>query len=393
MFDELQRQLQSTLNQVLGQSVPSVSQLDLDRVLQQLEKLQETQTKQLQAFQQFQEQQQQLPPPQPIQDPAAHTITTEIGQKLSSLIEGLPFEPFLDDLATVIGQFGLFKVLGVLSNLAILLGIISWGMGIEDRKQERSDQAWSAINTAASVQPDYENVENVEKEEAVEKESERWVRLGSTGDGGRSTSIERLYQDSQSIAGFKAPGSVLKGINLSPKSCLWGLAERWGCHLTADLSGADLRGADLSDAQLNKVKMYYTRLRNGSLQSATLKSADLAFVNADRVSFRGSDLEEATLWSSSLKEAIFEGTNLTKVDLGSAQMDETIFLGTSLATTRGLSAQQLQNSYVCGTEDILGVLMDPDRDCEKLVAVYMERFLMSEEDAKRHIQYWVQSQR
>ncbi|NEP57741.1 MAG: pentapeptide repeat-containing protein [Symploca sp. SIO2G7] len=159
--------------------------------------------------------------------------------------EATSLETFLDKTAQILEEVALFRILGVLSNLALLVAVVTWFLGRESRLQEKHYQAWAVINTAAAIMP---GCENTELPDASETDCQ--IIQGSTGEGGRISAIEGLHRDKQVLEGLNVIGAYLREINLSPRCFL----VFFNCH-SVNLSKANFEGVDLSKGYLQGARL------------------------------------------------------------------------------------------------------------------------------------------
>lgn len=169
--------------------------------------------------------------------------------RLEKGVEG--FSQFLDDM-------DLFRVIGKLASLSIILGVITFLAEIPQRaerqatEQKRANyEAWQIVRT----------------------------NQGQTANGGRADAIQDLNKSNVNLSGLNVEKAILVGI---------------------ELEGAELVAANF---------------RNGVLFRADLQNANL-----DGVDFRNVDMRRANLRNTRLWDANFEGANLEGVDFTGAQL-------------------------------------------------------------------------
>jgi Pentapeptide repeats (8 copies) len=138
-------------------------------------------------------------------------------------------------------------------------------------------------------------------------------RVGSS----RKRSVMRFLKDSKLVekqSEKASPVVPLYGAGLNR-------ADLSGMNLAnTNLSGADLGGANLSGANLSGASLTYADLRNTDLSNAGLRGANLRGANLTGVSLAGADLT---------------GSILDHADLS----------GADLSTAKGLTQQQLEETY------------------------------------------------
>ena len=344
----------------------------------------------------------------------------------------------LRELADVLENLALFKLLLLLGRLALLLAIFNWLNGSDARLAQKHREAWQVINSAL-VTP-FESGQ-------------------STGEGGRIKAIETLYRGNQSLSGLYAPGAYLAKLNLSRELCVpselsdfkfdvlfdpraylpyshtnynprwqwhWPIAQvlpwRTRCVLTrgkfsALAIGANLQEANLTAARLGNAALMGSNLAGARLADADLSNADLDLANLSRANLSHADLRFALLVGSQLPEANFrraklDGALLSKADLSHANLEDASLdlaqleranlrgailwrsslrgaslsatdfqgaelLGSDLRETEGLTPSQLLGAnppFVCHTQLPETLQIDPDRDCDRFVRYRIERF-------------------
>ena len=169
-------------------------------------------------------------------------------------------------------SLAILEILGLLGNLSILIALILFVTGEEERRNQSIYQAWQLINSSTKVQG---------------------------GDGGRKKALESL-----NTAPSKFPFFWLS----SERNSLRGLTAD-----DADLAGiqlpeADLRDSDLSWSTLERANLQEANLQNADLvraqmQDADLREADLSESNLMGVDLRGANLKNATLFGALYADA------------------------------------------------------------------------------------------
>ncbi|GEM_PF-1828146 len=294
---------------------------------------------------------------------AGHPVRWLIRQ--TNAIEDTAWEQDLDRLAQALEDMGLVKVMDAAGKLALLLAIISWVGGGQERAKERNYQAWGVVNTAASIAPDFEALKDDQGNPVLNTEGEPVMRaaIGSTGEGGRTKAIQELYADGQSLAGLQAPAAYLPELNLTSQCFSW---LGFGCLRSADLATAKLGGAYLSNAQLQGAYLYDVDLQDAFLADANLEGAELKDAN----------LTNANLWN----------VNLSGVDFTGAQLSGAILLQAKLGGAINLNQSQLESTYLCGTALPATIDLPPNRDCDKLPQVLLARYnWMTMDEVQRYI--------
>ncbi len=168
----------------------------------------------------------------------------------------------------------------------------------------------------------------------------------------------------------------------------------------ADLSSADLRYAVLrytdlryavlSSADLRYAVLRYTDLRSTDIRSADLSSADLSSTNIrstdlSSANLRFADLSSADLSSADLSSANLSSTNLSSTNLNSTNLRSTdignaILLATDFHNSQNLTPEQFtsyNSPVICNValpQHILDAGIDPERDCDRMAQVLIDRY-------------------
>jgi len=96
------------------------------------------------------------------------------------------FEWKCEQLSELLKQWAFLEVLEYAGRLTILIAVIFYFRGCEDRQKAKHYQAWQVINLAQ----------------------------GKTGSGGRKDALQDLNADGVSLAGVDISNATLRGINL-----------------------------------------------------------------------------------------------------------------------------------------------------------------------------------
>ncbi|NER28406.1 MAG: pentapeptide repeat-containing protein [Symploca sp. SIO1C4] len=190
-----------------------------------------------------------------------------------------------------------------MGNVSLIIGVIVFISGEDQRREAEIYQAWQVI-TAAHNQ---------------------------AGSGGRKEALEFLNSEPrrtpwfwmrwerQSLQGLEAPKAYLKGIQLSE----------------ADLGRANLQQANLGRANLQQAYLLRTNLQQASLWGANLQQAYLLEAN----------LQQAYLWGANLQQAYLEYANLQQVNLGYANLQQAYLIGADLQQAYLIGADLQQSFY------------------------------------------------
>ncbi|NJN63326.1 MAG: pentapeptide repeat-containing protein [Coleofasciculaceae cyanobacterium RL_1_1] len=361
----------------------------------------------------------------------------------------------LRELADVLENLALFKLLLLFGRLALLLAIFNWLNGSDARLAQKHREAWQVINSAL-VTP--------------------FASGQSTGEGGRIKAIETLYRGNQSLSGLYAPGAYLAKLNLSRDLCVpselsefkfdvlfdpraylpyshtnynprwqwhWPIASvipwRTRCVLTrgkfsalaiganlqeanltaahlgnaalmgANLIGARLADADLSNADLDLANLSHANLSHADLRFALLVGSQLPDTNARRANLDGALLSKADLSRANLEDASLDRTQLERAQLNeailwraslrgaslsAADLQGAELVGSDLSHAQGLTPSQFLGSnppFVCHAQLPDTLKIDPDRDCDRFVRYRIERFGDSQDVAVGRVESAIQS--
>ncbi|UCC99420.1 MAG: pentapeptide repeat-containing protein, partial [Phycisphaerales bacterium] len=151
-------------------------------------------------------------------------------------------------LSYFLGQWAFLEILGHAGRLTILIAVVTYFMGADERQMQATDQrkakqyqAWQVINIAQ----------------------------GKPGGGGRKDALEDLNKDNVSLVGVDISKAFLRELNLA------------GAYLVqANLAEANLEYANLSRADLRQANLAGAVLYHTDLDEAYLSKADLTRVEA-----------------------------------------------------------------------------------------------------------------
>jgi hypothetical protein len=175
-------------------------------------------------------------------------------------------------------QLSFLEVLEYLSRLAILVAVIFYIWGCEDRQKAKHYQAWQVINSAQ----------------------------GKPGSGGRMDALQDLNRDDVSLAGVDISNATLRGINLE--------------H--ANLREANFSRAHLYEANLSMAYLYFAKMSRVFLENADLSGADLSHADLNRAALSQADLSGAVLFYADLSDAGLVGANLAEANLYGADISK-----------------------------------------------------------------------
>jgi len=135
----------------------------------------------------------------------------------------------------------------------------------------------------------------------------------------------------------------------------------------ADLIGSNLAGADLSSANLAGADLMFASLVGADLGHVNLEGANLGYVNLEGANLAGANLKNATnLWDTNLEGVDLSNANLEGVVLaGVYSLEGANLAGTNLKGTL-ISKEQLSKASLCDTRLPDDIDLDPNRDCKEL---------------------------
>lgn len=204
----------------------------------------------------------------------------------------------LETVAVFLKRLAIFEILNYVSKLTIILGVLTYLLGAEERQQQAHNEAWKIINSSK----------------------------GQATSGGRIAALESLARDKVSLAGLNVENAWLPSVKLKEadltlanlKNTQLRRAEFTGANLQfadlerADLEGAELEGADLRNANLEDVNLAKANLQNAKLQNVKLQGVVMENANLENADLTGAKLE------ANLKGTSFKGTTLQGADLTDA---------------------------------------------------------------------------
>jgi len=157
---------------------------------------------------------------------------------------------------------------------------------------------------------------------------------------------------------------------------------------SANLSKAILDNANLYDAKLNKANLSEANLRNANLSEANLSKANLNKANLSEANLSKANLNKANLNKANLYDANLSEANLSEANLRNAnfhvgscaifkcKLSNAILLATDLREVEaGNEDLDGENSpLLCNTALPKGVNTNPNRDCDRMPQVLLERY-------------------
>lgn len=196
------------------------------------------------------------------------------------------------------------RVLGGISAIAVVVGLVLFIKESPDRKKQFHYQAWSVIDAAYGVKVSY----------------------------ARIMALQDLNADGVPLRGLDAPGAECIGIQLAK----------------ADLSQSNLDTADLSNANLSHANFSKANLHQTKLSGADLSHANFSFAQLIQANLSSANLSSANLLCADLSSANLSGTNLRNANLSGANLTGTYLIGANLkgakVTAFELEAALLKNA-------------------------------------------------
>ncbi|XGW00888.1 MAG: pentapeptide repeat-containing protein (plasmid) [Leptolyngbya sp. BL-A-14] len=177
--------------------------------------------------------------------------------------------------------------------------------------------------------------------------------------------------------------------------------------VNSDLSGAMLVGTNLREANLscdppdsrdpNKCSdLSKADLRGANLHLAKLLDTNLSFANFEGANLEVTSFTGAYLYSANLRGADLSLAKLRLAHLSGANLSKAILLATDLHQTTDLAPEQLEGRdppLLCGSALPEGFTVNPNRDCDRLPQILLERdpeYFKTLKDAQDFVNVWRQ---
>ncbi len=240
-------------------------------------------------------------------------------------------EQRMERLSDWMSRLAFFDILETIGKLTVLVVLIAYIFGADDRERQRHYNAWQVVTGAE----------------------------GQDSTAGRKEALEELNGDGQSLVGLVAEDADLSGIDLEGAvldSAKLRETDLSGANFQdATLWRADLEEAYLADAQLNNAVLEEADLRKANLTGAELRNAELVYAKLDgsrldRARLGGAELGNASLRNANLSGVQLQGATLTEanlfqVGLDNANLAESNLQGANL-TNANLSGAELQGAVL-----------------------------------------------
>jgi len=270
------------------------------------------------------------------------------------------FERRAIGVVSLVENFVLFRILQALSPVAIILGVTTFMLDLEDVIADRSARSWELVNQAATGNSgkiealEYLNKHNpltlpnprrwglpLGPETSVSASGEAdaeiprsWVLLANYGPWKSRTpliGIDLWPGNNGGVDDTVTRGAYLAGIDLS----------------SAILLGSDLTRANLYAADLSEANLVTARLDRAVLERATLAGAKLDRVEAELVNLSGADLRRISATSADFSRAVFRSADLSGADLYFSNLSGAKFGNANLAGAN-LKRANLANADLTG---------------------------------------------
>lgn len=268
----------------------------------------------------------------------------------------------------------IYRSLEILGTIAIIFGVSTFMMNMEDVKHDRDARAWRLLATEAPGNSGkIEALEYLNKHNPLElvlPNPRRWgMPLGPKAKNDGDKLPKNLVEITlvQNYGPWKSR-TTLQGIDLSrkrkedapkdripfhydvywaePGKYLQGVQLPYAQLTDANLTGADLEKANLVGAYLVGIKLTGANLVGADLTSAFLASADLSGAFLLEANLTGANFREANLTGADLHEA-----NLTGAFLGNADLVRADLSGAFLGTT-DLSGADLREATLKAAKNL-----------------------------------------
>jgi BTB/POZ domain-containing protein KCTD9 len=207
-------------------------------------------------------------------------------------------EKNLERFSRFLDEMDIFRIIGKLASLSVVLGVITYIVEIPQRAEQK---------TLEQRRTQYEAWQIIRANE------------GQRTSGGRIEALQDLHRDGVSLAGLNVSDAYLKGINLEHANIFSSTLSKANLS-EANLDFVELGNSDLTEAYLASASLKSANLVRSGFESSDLSNADLTKANLFACDLRKADLTQAKLIDVNLKKANLMGTNLETADLSRAQV-------------------------------------------------------------------------
>ncbi len=281
------------------------------------------------------------------------------------------------------------RLLRFLGPYAVVLGVLTFMLDLEDVKDDRDARAWRLLaiemsgNSGKIEALEYLNKHNPlsipnprrfgvplgpEAREADQDPPEQWVVIQNYGPWKSRTILEGVDLARPKKSGVEegailkhaddrwaAPGTYLIGVDLTDANLYFAnfsgaVLERANFNRAympeANLKGSYLAYATLWRANLSRAELSGSWSRQADFGSADLISADLREGFFELVNFSYAYLEDAKLNGADFKDADFNYANLKRADLRDAYLEGATFKNADLSGADLTGAVQLRQEQL-----------------------------------------------
>jgi uncharacterized protein YjbI with pentapeptide repeats len=223
--------------------------------------------------------------------------------------ETSPCEKFLEDLVFILKNLAILDVLNLIASITIILSLIGWWVGRQERRENELFATWSVIKNAS----------------------------------GDVSGVARVAAERLNRKGFSLFRLDLRETDLSNADLR-----------KADLREADLSSANLSGANLRRASLNGTNLSHADLSRADLWTATLQHTKLEGAELRGVNLMRATLIDLELVEAQLPGVHFEGASLSNVNFEGASLTGAKLTEIRQLSEDPSLNQLNLKRADLRG---------------------------------------
>lgn len=163
-------------------------------------------------------------------------------------------EKGIEDFARFLDEMDLFRVIGKLASLSIILGVITFLMEIPQRAEQQALEEKRA---------------NYEAWQIIR------ANQGQTAHGGRIEALQDLNDSGVNLSGLNLEKAILIGVNLEEGELVAANFSD-GVLFQANLENANLDGVDFRNVDMRRANLLNTRLWDANFEGANLEGVDFA---------------------------------------------------------------------------------------------------------------------
>lgn len=178
-------------------------------------------------------------------------------------------------------KWALVDILDIAAKFTILVAVVGYLFGAENRKKEQISQNWLVLTNAKQLGGGAMGIDALNN----------LVKLGAPING---IDLNNLY-----LEGVFLENTVLRKVNLSESK----------------LAKANLNGTSFKEADLRGIDLRGAEIMNVTFDSTNLASGDLRGTNLKKCSFRNSSLKGVNLRNADLRGVRFYNTDLMELEL------------------------------------------------------------------------------